>query len=47
MAADLSTEETRAAPSWTDDVGIVGDGPDGPYYVLQDGSLLAIEVPKG
>lgn len=46
MAADLSTEEMRAALSWTDDVEIVGDGPDGPYYVLQDGPHLAIEVPK-
>jgi lysophospholipid acyltransferase (LPLAT)-like uncharacterized protein len=46
MAAHPSTEEVSAALSWMDDVEIIGDGPDGPYYVLEDGTVVTIEMPE-
>jgi hypothetical protein len=39
-------DDLRDALSWIDDVEIVGDGPDGPYRVLRDGTVIDIEVPE-
>ena len=45
MAADLSAEDMRPELSRMDCVEIVDDGPDGPYCVLRDGTVVTIEVP--
>jgi hypothetical protein len=40
------TEEEAAAMRWVKGVEEVGDGPDGPYLVLKDDTVITCEVPE-
>jgi len=48
VTAPQPTEEEAAAMAWMNDVGIVGDsfGPEWPFLVFKDGTVITYEVPE-
>ncbi len=48
VTAPQPTEDEAAAMAWMNDVEIVGEsfGPEGPFLVLKDGTVITYEVPE-
>jgi hypothetical protein len=42
--APVNDAQLHERLAWVDDIEIVGDGPDGPFHVLTDGTVLTIDA---